>query len=293
MELRKRLIEDRRLVGSDFRAYCNTRCLSRQHQIDLQHANVDIIHILNIKRGEADERIKKDLQQFKEKQESPATIVLLTGDIDFINHVNALRFSSPHYIILIYNPLANEKLLKTANEAYPFHIFVERCRKAINNARVREASPAKFKKENKNAKREDKRAIALTDTRDIGKNQNTVVETQDLFRCSMCTKTFPTNASRAQHEKDKHSVGLLAEVPSTVTNDFDPMQPSLLDTRDEVINRINLPDDDNNLNQASANLNDTLVASQMNDSPESQANFSGNDKPIINSKEKKLLAQSP
>ncbi|CAM4833718.1 unnamed protein product, partial [Rotaria magnacalcarata] len=168
----------------------------------------------------------------------------------------------------------NEKLLKTANEAYPFHIFVERCRKAINNARVREASPAKFKKENKNAKREDKRAIALTDTRDIGKNQNTVVETQDLFRCSMCTKTFPTNASRVQHEKDKHSVGLLAEVPSAVTNDFDAMQPSLLDTRDEVINRINLPDDDNNLNQASANLNDTLVASQMNDSPESQANFS-------------------
>ena len=118
MNLRQRLIESRGLMENSFTAYCDTNILARQHQIDLTHANVRIRHSAGLKTGITDRQIYMDLQVFKEQHQTPATIVLISGDIDFIQYINQLRFGHGHYIIVIHNQQARLELRQTANEAY-------------------------------------------------------------------------------------------------------------------------------------------------------------------------------
>lgn len=125
MELRQRLIESRKLTEKHITAYCDINILPKEHQIGLTHANVNILHIPGIKTGSADRKMFMDLQVFKEHTPSPATIVLISGDIDFVQFINELRFRHGHYIIVVHNPLAKQELLKTANEAYPWHEFCD------------------------------------------------------------------------------------------------------------------------------------------------------------------------
>ncbi len=122
-KLRQWLIVDRNLVMGTFTTYCDATSLSKQHRRGLYNANVTIKDIVNVKRGDVDRAIYKDLQSFKEQHKTPATIVLLSGDIDFIQCINDLRYSYKHYIIIIHNPQANKEFLKTANEAIAWQEF--------------------------------------------------------------------------------------------------------------------------------------------------------------------------
>ncbi len=133
MKLRKRLIEDRKLAEGTFKTYYrNIHNIPPQHQTDLHHANVFAQHIASKKIGAVDEQIHEDLQRFKEQQTTPATVVLISGDIDFSKDINKLRFRHKHYTIIIHNPQVNEKLLKTANEFISWDEFIE---KAPNEAK--------------------------------------------------------------------------------------------------------------------------------------------------------------
>jgi uncharacterized LabA/DUF88 family protein len=127
MKLRKRLIEDRKLVGSTFKTYYrNISSIPQQHQTDLHLANVFTHHIASTKVGAVDIQIHQDLQEFKEQHKTPATVVLISGDIDFVKDINDLRFRHRHYTIVIHNPQAKEELLKTANEFISWNEFIEK-----------------------------------------------------------------------------------------------------------------------------------------------------------------------
>jgi hypothetical protein len=127
MKLRKRLIEDRKLVESTFKTYYrNINTIPPQHRADLHHANVLVQHIESNKTGAVDRQIQKDLQQFMDLHKTPATLVLISGDIDFIKDLSELRFRHRHYIVIIHNPQAKDQLLKTANEFIPWEEFVEK-----------------------------------------------------------------------------------------------------------------------------------------------------------------------
>ena len=69
-------------------------------------------------------QIHKDLREFRDQHKTPATVVLISGDIDFVGDINELRFSGKHYTIVIHNVQAKEELLKTANEFIPWEEFV-------------------------------------------------------------------------------------------------------------------------------------------------------------------------
>lgn len=127
LKLRKRLIEDRNLWEGTFKTYCGSNnSLPQQHLADFHHSNVQTEYIGSTKHGVMDFQILKDLQRFREQHKSPATVVLISGDVDFIKHLNELRYRDRHYTIIIHNPQAKAALLKTANEAIPWTEFVER-----------------------------------------------------------------------------------------------------------------------------------------------------------------------
>ncbi|CAF4071620.1 unnamed protein product, partial [Rotaria sp. Silwood1] len=65
----------------------------------------------------------------------PTTLVLLSGDIDFVRYIHELRFSHNHYVIVVYNPQANSKLLQAAQEAIPWSEFTDKPRVNIPNKR--------------------------------------------------------------------------------------------------------------------------------------------------------------
>ena len=122
-KLRKQLIEGRQLREDTFTAYCNSSNLPKEHQKALHDANVSIRHVANDKPGAVDMQIQMDLQRFNEQHKTLATVVLISGDIDFIKYINELRFHYRHYTILIHNTQAKKQLLRTANETYLWSTF--------------------------------------------------------------------------------------------------------------------------------------------------------------------------
>jgi hypothetical protein len=345
MRLRQRLIVDRNLVEGTFTTYCDVTSLSQQHRMDLCNANVTTKDLGDHRHGAADRAIYMDLQLFKEQHKTPATIVLLSGDIDFIKYINALRFGHRHYIIVIHNPQARHELLKTANEAYPWHEFTGRCRKEPSITLSNKANPVrtsrplnvpgKYNKftpsskckpsmnllestssnQNKNEKCPDAQPGSLSmpfssdlldttlvtnksvdpsrDNSPVPKEKKKTDKSGHLFCCSMCNKTFSTDAGRVTHEKVKHEVGTLVELlhltltddlnghhePSSHDNhpnidlmtshdddDFDPLRSSLLTTTRETIRPIIGVDDNNNPHGPFLELSDDLRTIQINDS---------------------------
>jgi uncharacterized LabA/DUF88 family protein len=127
LKLRKRLMEDRKLREGTIKTYYrNIDNIPQQHRTNLHHANVLVQHIGSTKYGAVDIEIHKDLQRFIEQHKTPATLVLISGDIDFIKDLSDLRFRHRHYTIVIHNPQAEEQLLKTANEFIPWEAFFEK-----------------------------------------------------------------------------------------------------------------------------------------------------------------------
>ncbi|CAF1376033.1 unnamed protein product, partial [Adineta steineri] len=62
--------------------------------------------------------------------------------------------------------------------------------------------------------------VLLTNETEKSEKKNKPAEVENLFVCSTCSRKFPTDAGRIQHEQDKHKVGTLVDIFSTAsTND--------------------------------------------------------------------------
>src|SRR5262249_31659579 len=58
----------------------------------------------------------------------PASIVLISGDIDYIQKLADLRYGKGYHITLLHTPNAKEELKKTANAAHEWSQFLKGCR---------------------------------------------------------------------------------------------------------------------------------------------------------------------
>lgn len=127
LNIRKRLIEDRGLLEDTFKTYCRSiHNIPLDHRAGLTHAGVLTQHIESKKCEVVDLEIRRDIQQFMRQHQTPATLVLISGDSDFINDINHLRFRTPHYTIVVYNKQAKRELVATANESIPWDEFTQR-----------------------------------------------------------------------------------------------------------------------------------------------------------------------
>ncbi|CAF1377792.1 unnamed protein product [Adineta steineri] len=89
--VRQLLVIKPKLREIGFTCYCDVSTLSQINQISLMHANVRIAHVPDGKPGSVDRQILLDLDRFERAHEPPATIILITGDIDFVGKFKSLK----------------------------------------------------------------------------------------------------------------------------------------------------------------------------------------------------------
>ncbi|CAF4310442.1 unnamed protein product, partial [Rotaria sordida] len=55
-----------------------------------------------------------------------ATVVLISGDIDFVGKLNDLRHQAEFQVIVIHNKLAKDELKATVNAYFSWKLFTNR-----------------------------------------------------------------------------------------------------------------------------------------------------------------------
>ncbi|UJR30896.1 hypothetical protein I4U23_018406 [Adineta vaga] len=97
--------------------------ISEANLVNLSHANVRIVHVPDRKSNAADRQIMLDLVRFERIHHPPATIVLISGDIDYVGILSGLRHQAGFRVILIHNKPAKEELKATVHEHYQWELF--------------------------------------------------------------------------------------------------------------------------------------------------------------------------
>ncbi|CAF0935109.1 unnamed protein product [Adineta steineri] len=232
--IRQKLIIERSLHEVGFSCYCNSITISESNQISLHHANVRIVHVPDRKPGACDRQIMLDLVRFERICHSPATVVLISGDIDFIGILNGLRHQAGFRVIVIHNKPAKEELKATVNEHYPWEVFTVQPAVVINDSkpienertsRAEQSNRTRHSSRNRSLRRRDPspnvaaRQRAIANNQDIQKFQcpeckNEYDSIQSLrqhqsakahqFNCPVCDEKFFTTLAQTQHQKDKN-----------------------------------------------------------------------------------------
>ena len=90
---------------------------------------INIIHINATSKNAADDKVKQALRRFAQTYAPPATILLISGDINFISELSDLRHRSNFRVILLHNQQASDVLKQTAHECHRFDIFTTELQK--------------------------------------------------------------------------------------------------------------------------------------------------------------------
>ena len=102
-QLKKKFVLSTRLNLVGFRCYGDVANLTPAIREGLQLANVELIHAagkLNI----ADRKIFMELDAFElANRGKEATVILITGDIDFIGKIDSLRCRARFRVLLLHN----------------------------------------------------------------------------------------------------------------------------------------------------------------------------------------------
>ena len=138
--IRQKLVTEPGLQEVDFSCYCNINTIPEVNQQSLSHANVRIVHVPDRKPGAADGKIMLDLDRFERGHRPPATIVLISGDIDFIGKLSDLRHRARFHVIVIHNKPAKEELKVTVNAHYAWELFTEPSQQQQQQPLIRNSS---------------------------------------------------------------------------------------------------------------------------------------------------------
>ncbi len=120
-KIRERFYPGRREV--EFMCVCDTTKEKKEVLEDLNRAQINIIHINALSKNAADDKLKQALRRFANVHKPPATIVVISGDINFATELSDLRHRHEFRVILLHNKQASEALIQCANESECFHKF--------------------------------------------------------------------------------------------------------------------------------------------------------------------------
>ncbi|CAF4003573.1 unnamed protein product [Adineta steineri] len=124
--LRDKFVHSPQSLEIGFDCYkCDTTTISRSVLAKLHHANVRIIDVPDHKPGAVDRRILLDLDRFERVHRPPATIVLISSDIDYVGKLNDLRHQVGYYVVVIHNKPVSEDLWTSINAHYLWDMFTK------------------------------------------------------------------------------------------------------------------------------------------------------------------------
>ncbi|CAF1652962.1 unnamed protein product [Adineta ricciae] len=199
--IREMLVIKANLQEIGFTCYCDVSTISQINQISLIHANVRIAHVPNGKPGSVDRQILLDLDRFERAHDPPATIILITGDIDFVGKLSDLRHQAHFHVIVVHNKSAKEELKAIVNAYYSWDLFtapdkVLYLNDTLDTPALSPGAPASSKMDN------------FIDSKNLNFETpipviNASHEANYSFECSVCTRVFINYDALRQHQKAK------------------------------------------------------------------------------------------
>ncbi|XP_071478338.1 meiosis regulator and mRNA stability factor 1-like [Diadema antillarum] len=113
-------IRDRFFAGhreAEFMCVCDINKESSTIIQELNDAQVTVAHINATAKNAADDKLRQSLRRFADTHSPPATVVLISGDINFARDLSDLRHRNGLNVILIHGQAASEALKTCANKS--------------------------------------------------------------------------------------------------------------------------------------------------------------------------------
>jgi len=237
--IRQKLVVERGLQEADFSCYCNINTISQENQQSLHHGNVRIIHVPDRKPNAVDRQIMLDLDRFERIHRPPATIVLISGDIDFVGKLSDLRHQARFHVIVIHNRPAKEELKATVNENYAWELFTLQQQSinvangfaSVESKQIPQPTQQNRSRDSSSSRRAGRRDPSqnrrfppnwqqvIPNDHDVKKHQCSICLSEfesvpalrqhqnaknHLFFCPVCNESFVTKEGQTQHQKDKN-----------------------------------------------------------------------------------------
>ena len=121
--LRDRFVCDRREV--EFQCVCDTHKEERFTIDQLNSSLVTVVHVTCTNKNAADEKIKQLLVKFSQTYQAPATVVLLSGDVNFSPTLSSLKNFHKFHVVLVHNKQCSQPLKETASELHLFDHLIK------------------------------------------------------------------------------------------------------------------------------------------------------------------------
>ncbi|XP_054762674.2 meiosis regulator and mRNA stability factor 1-like [Lytechinus pictus] len=116
-------IRDQLFAGhreAEFMCVCDINKESSTIIQELNDSQVTVAHINATAKNAADDKLRQSLRRFADTHSSPATVVLISGDINFAQDLSDLRHRNGLNVVLIHGFAASEALKNCANKAYRY-----------------------------------------------------------------------------------------------------------------------------------------------------------------------------
>ena len=196
----RRLVgEAERLRERSFKCYCDPTSLSKTHRTDLSHANVQLVDVPIRKPGAADRSLHLDLDRLQMNQGYALTVVLISGDADFIHKLNDLRYQHACTVVLIHNAAAHKNLKATAHRSYEWTAAALHDTSSGAEGRTQSA-PRPDKAEKKKAEKVEEKAKAPSAT---AVNSRAVEDEAEKLQCPQCPMKAQSEGALHQHQAAK------------------------------------------------------------------------------------------
>ncbi|XP_062853880.1 meiosis regulator and mRNA stability factor 1 isoform X2 [Trichomycterus rosablanca] len=120
--LRERFFQGHR--EAEFICVCD---ISKENKAVIQELNncqVTVAHINATAKNAADDKLRQSLRRFAETHTAPATVIVVSSDVNFASELSDLRHRHGFRIILVHKSQASQALLQHAHLHVPFEEFV-------------------------------------------------------------------------------------------------------------------------------------------------------------------------
>ncbi|KAJ8363878.1 hypothetical protein SKAU_G00127090 [Synaphobranchus kaupii] len=109
---------------AEFICVCDISKESKEVIQELNNCQVTVAHINATAKNAADDKLRQSLRRFAETHTAPATVVLVSSDVNFASELSDLRHRHGFQVVLVHKNQASEALLQHAHQHVAFEDFV-------------------------------------------------------------------------------------------------------------------------------------------------------------------------
>ncbi|XP_061456399.1 meiosis regulator and mRNA stability factor 1 isoform X2 [Rhineura floridana] len=109
---------------AEFICVCDISKESKEVIEELNNCQVTVAHINATAKNAADDKLRQSLRRFADTHAAPATVVLVSTDVNFALELSDLRHRHGFHVILVHKNQASEALLHHAHELTRFEEFI-------------------------------------------------------------------------------------------------------------------------------------------------------------------------